>query len=136
MEPLWQKWLSSAIESLDAALLLEKNGYRRSSASRGYYAAYQAATAILLYLEQVPPDGREAWSHAATPDLLQRMPGSFWKQDKKNDTAARLADLYKLRIVADYQFERGMSNSDLDIALKSASYTIRTIVGVMKARKS
>ena len=136
MEQPWQKWLSSAIESLDAALLLEQHGYIRSSASRGYYAAYQAATAILLYLRQVPPDGREAWSHDTTPDLLQQMPGIFWKQDKKNDASARLADLYKLRIIADYKFERNITDSNLNMALKSASYSVRIIAGVLKTRKS
>ena len=134
-EQSWNKWLNSAVESLEAALVLEQHGFLRSSASRGYYAAYQAATALLLYSRQRPPEGREAWSHDLTPDLLQRIPGAFWNQDRKNDASARLADLYKLRIVADYKFGGNISDSELNTALKSASYTVRIVAKVIGARK-
>jgi hypothetical protein len=56
---------------------LEKSGHFRSSASRGYYAGYQAATSLLLYAKQVPPEGREAWSHEATPELIRKLPLLF-----------------------------------------------------------
>ena len=131
MEQSWQKWLYSASDSLDAAFLLKQHGHVRSSASRGYYAAYQAATAVLLYSGQKPPDGREGWGHEATPDLLRKLHGVPWKQDKKNDLSIRLADLYKLRIVADYKFGMDMNEVDLRSGLKSANYAVRIIGAVL-----
>ena len=135
MEQSWRKWLNSAVDSLDAALLLEQHGHVRSSASRGYYAAYQAATAFLLYSGRTPPDGREGWGHEATPDLLRKLFGVPWKQDKKNDLSVRLADLYKLRIIADYKFGIDMNEADLRSGLKSASYTVRIIGAVLVTGK-
>ena len=66
MEP-WQLWQDMARESEQAARLAEDGGCPRSAASRYYYAAYQAVTALLLYRGLTPPEGREAWSHEDTP---------------------------------------------------------------------
>jgi len=67
----WQLWQGMAREAVEAAWLAEAGGCLRSSASRYYYAAYQAVTALLVYRGLTPPADREAWSHEDTPDLLQ-----------------------------------------------------------------
>lgn len=110
-EQSWRRWLDSAVDSLDAA--------------------YQAATALLLYSKQPPPSERQAWSHEATPELVQNLPAPFWKQDKRNAVASRLSDLYKLRIRADYKFGSDADTFILEDALKSASYVVRTIGSVL-----
>ena len=60
-------WLAMARESLmatDAALAVRA---WRPAASRAYYAAYQAATAMLIHAGVTPPkigkELREAWPH-------------------------------------------------------------------------
>lgn len=61
-----------ATESQRAALCAESTKCYRSSVSRHYYAAYQAVTSVLLCAGNVPPAAREAWSHEATPTLLEQ----------------------------------------------------------------
>jgi hypothetical protein len=105
---LWLDWLAAADDSLIAGRITEQAA-SRSAASRYYYASYQAATAILLYLGLTPPgvqaDGemRGAWNHALTPVLLE----SSVERVGANATARRelrrkIALLYKVRIKADY----------------------------------
>lgn len=67
----WQAWLEMARESQEAAQQAEANGHFRSAASRYYYAAYQAVTALLLYRRVPTPEDRQAWSHDQTPDLIR-----------------------------------------------------------------
>ena len=75
---MWEEWLAAAEDSLSGARLCDPDALR-SAASRYYYAAYHAATAILHYLEVTPPahapgdaEAREAWSHVLTLVLLER----------------------------------------------------------------
>jgi len=133
MEEPWQKWLIAAVDSFAAARLLEEHGHTRSCASRCYYAAYQGATALLLYAKQVPPVEREAWSHEVTPELVQKLPAPFWVRQPRNQVASRLGDLYKLRLRADYKFEGdvGTETFVLRDALKSSSHVVRTIISVL-----
>lgn len=56
----WQLWQEMARVSKEAAQLAETGGCLRPAASRYYYAAYQAVTALLLYQGLKPPEGREA----------------------------------------------------------------------------
>lgn len=62
----WEIWLRMAQGSLAAARLLAAQGEARSSASRAYYAAYQAVTAILLYHNMTPPVKRAAMMQRPT----------------------------------------------------------------------
>lgn len=80
----WQSWREMAQESEKAARLAEADGCLRSAASRYYYAAYQAATALLLYRGLTPPAEREAWSHENTPQLM-------WEQMEPHHPLARQA---------------------------------------------
>ena len=92
-----------ARESERAARLAEAGECPRSAISRYYYAAYQSATALLLYRRLTPPAEREAWSHVDTPllvsdDLSKIIP----KRQVRTELMRRSRELYKMRIVADY----------------------------------
>ncbi|MDQ2687344.1 MAG: HEPN domain-containing protein [Armatimonadota bacterium] len=103
----WQQWQEMARESERAAHLAESAGCYRSAASRYYYAAYQAATALLVYRGLTPPATREAWSHPDTPILIKtELRTLIPSRDRRNDLAARLKTLYALRVSADYAASR------------------------------
>ena len=121
----WEKWWNMAQGSLKAAHVLEVFGEQRSSVSRAYYAAYQAATALLLYGRQIPPVGREAWSHEATPELVTRLPGTILVPPVAQDMRKRLSSLYDLRLVADYQGERDIDELALRSTLRDAAFIIK-----------
>lgn len=106
---MWEEWFAAAKDSLSGARVCEREAFR-SAASRYYYAAYHAATAILHYLEVTPPahapgdaEAREAWSHAVTPVLLER---HLEKYEVNAAARRRLRQkmelLYRARIDADY----------------------------------
>lgn len=102
MEP-WRQWQIMAQESEKAARAAEAEGCLRSAASRYYYAAYQAATALLVYRGLTPPQDRQAWPHDLTPDLVvEQLEPLLRSRDRRNDMARRLRELYKRRVVADY----------------------------------
>jgi len=131
----WRLWQEMARESEEAARLAEAGGCLRPAASRYYYAAYQAATALLLYRGLTPPLGREAWNHEDTPALLQdQLRTLIRSRDKRNDLAARLVDLYRVRIIADYQGRRVVSLSRLAGAGRDARYILRVMEDVLPER--
>ncbi len=131
----WRLWQEMARESEEAARLAEAGGCLRPAASRYYYAAYQAATALLLYRGLTPPLGREAWNHEDTPALLQdQLRTLIRSRDKRNDLAARLVDLYRVRIIADYQGRRVVSLSRLAEAGRDARYILRVMEDVLPER--
>lgn len=131
----WRLWQEMARESEEAARLAEAGGCLRSAASRYYYTAYQAATALLLYRGLTPSLGREAWNHEDTPALLQdQLRTLIRSRDKRNDLAARLVDLYRVRIIADYQGRRVVSLSRLAGAGRDARYILRVTEDVLPER--
>ena len=90
-----------AQDSLQSARDLDP-GNPRSAISR-YYAAYQSITAVLLFLQQTPPEEREAWSHVDTPDLVVTafIPVMF-SRDQRREIQHDLNRLYVMRCDADY----------------------------------
>jgi len=131
----WRLWQEMARESEEAARLAEAGGCLRSAASRYYYTAYQAATALLLYRGLTPSLGREAWNHEDTPALPQdQLRTLIRSRDKRNDLAARLVDLYRVRIIADYQGRRVVSLSRLAGAGRDARYILRVTEDVLPER--
>jgi len=131
----WRLWQEMARESEEAARLAEAGGCLRSAASRYYYTAYQAATALLLYRGLTPSLGREAWNHEDTPALPQdQLRTLIRSRDKRNDLAARLVDLYRVRIIADYQGRRVVSLSRLAEAGRDARYILRVMEDVLPER--
>ena len=129
----WKKWWHRAVDSLDAAKVLQRHGNLHPSASRAYYAAYQAATAALLHQKLVLPglEDREAWSHQATPTLLATTQTSSrpssWNQNTRHIMAKRLATLYKLRLRADYKMNVEVSEAALAQAIRDATFIVRSI---------
>ena len=121
----WERWWNMAQGSLAAAQLLAKEGEVRSSASRAYYAAFQAVTALLLYHEMTPPNGREAWSHEATPELFRRLSGTIISEDARKDIKQRLEASYELRVVADYISQANPEKAKLKLSLKDAAFTVK-----------
>lgn len=125
MEP-WQLWLEMALDSMQAANTLADNKFWRSSASRRYYAAFQAVTALLLYSRLTPPPDREAWSHEDTPDiLLDHLIPLVSSRDRRKDLANRLRELYKVRVVADYIGSVAFSEERVSSARKDAGYIVK-----------
>lgn len=112
--PDHRSWLSVALESYEAGKAAADLGLDRSALSRFYYAAYQAATAGLLYRGVTPPtllaeDGslREAWSHSETPELfVVQMEPLIPSKDQRQRVRNHLAALYRKRIRADYLMEQ------------------------------
>ena len=127
----WERWWEMAQGSLKAAQLLAVQGETRSSASRAYYAAYQAVTAILLYYKMTPPDGREAWNHGETPELIWKLSGAVTTQDARKDVASRLVVCYTLRLTADYISREEVKEIALKTALKNASFIVRLAKDVL-----
>ena len=121
----WERWWLMAQGSLIAAQTLADIQESRSSASRAYYAAYQAVTAILHYSRLTPPDGREAWSHADTPELLRNLQNTVIKQGPRRDISLRLEQSYRLRLDADYIAAAEIVPSRLKVTLKDASFIVK-----------
>jgi len=132
----WEKWWHRAVDSLESANLLQKHGHLHSGISRGYYAAYQAATAALLYQKLIPPtlEDKEAWSHQDTPRLLRTTQTSFWDKNTRNDLSKRLSTLYLLRLKADYRMRSDINEPTFIRALKDSSIIVRRIGTVLSLR--
>lgn len=64
-----KQWLTAAYESHKAAELASDRKLFRSSVSRAYYALYQAGTALMLHLGEVPPS-QGNWSHPRLATLF------------------------------------------------------------------
>ena len=128
----WQLWWEMACESEAAARQAEADGHLRSSASRYYYAAYQAVTALLLYRGMTPPAEREAWGHIETPPLLRDYLRSLIRlRDKRSDLAARLVDLYRLRLAADYESHSLVDAAKITRAARDAGYILKITGGIL-----
>lgn len=121
----WERWWAMAQGSLAAATLLRTQGEVRSSASRAYYAAYQAITAVLLYQGKTPPEGREAWSHEATPELFWKLSGTVLTQDARRDASSWLEASYALRVRADYVSVAEVTELALRSSIKDASFILK-----------
>ena len=125
---LWRKWQELARESERAARLAESEGCYRSAASRYYYAAYQAATALLLCQRLTPPQDREAWSHDDTPALVVRETGPVMRsRDTRNDIARRLKELYRLRLSADYRPGATVASAHVSSAGRDARFILKLV---------
>ena len=131
----WDQWRALARGSERAARLAEAGECPRSAASRYYYAAYQAATALLLYRGLTPPAGREAWNHADTPALLQdQMQPLMRSRDKRGDISRRLADLYRLRVAADYEASELVGAGRVQAAGRDARFVLRVAGDILPER--
>jgi uncharacterized protein (UPF0332 family) len=133
MDEAWEQWQRMAVESQMAAHLLAGAGHLRPSASRYYYAAYQAATALLLYGKVIPPEQREAWSHEATPQLLKsQLSRVVRSRDVRNSMGERLSALYHPRVTCVYQAGQKIDRDDLERARKDAGYVMKVAGDALK----
>lgn len=115
-----------ALDSQQSALLLQTQGRSRSCASRIYYAAYQAVTAVLLYRGCVPPVGREAWSHEVTPQLIvEQWEPLIRSLDRRRELERSLRRLYDLRVSADYVGNDPIEPSAVVKGLRDGNYLIK-----------
>jgi uncharacterized protein (UPF0332 family) len=127
----WRQWIMIAEESRRAALeMTDEPAFRRSRASRYYYAAYQAVTALLLYEGQTPPivDGieRESWSHEVTPTMaLDNLGRVLPVRKKRYQIRSGLQELYKIRIFADYSGANEITAERLKAARKLSSHIVK-----------
>lgn len=130
--PDWDLWIGMARESLEAATAAMEKGLGRSAMSRFYYAAYQAATAALLYRGLTPPADREAWTHDDTPLLMvQQLSPVVPRRDVRRDLLRRVSGLYRRRLIADYRAKQTLSANDLQEARRDAGYVVSTLGGVL-----
>lgn len=132
----WQRWQEMARESERADRLAEAEDCFRSAASRYYYAAYQAATALLIYRGLIPPADREAWSHEGTPNVVADDLGKIVpSRDKRQNLATRLKRLYDLRLIADYKASRRATASAVQKAGRDARHILSVAQDVLPERK-
>lgn len=104
----------------------------RSSASRFYYASYQAMTALLRYKgDLTPSQDREAWNHEDTPNMVvAHLAHLIPQRGRREDLKNRLRLLYKIRISADY-----ISADDVQTHLgkvrKDAEFLVKVAKGIV-----
>jgi uncharacterized protein (UPF0332 family) len=116
-EPLCVQWIEKSKKAQLAALELVSVAID-SAASRFYYAAYQAVTALMHSRGHHPPqiDGvqREGWTHEDTPFMVENMLKPVLTQGQRRQVAGDLRKLYRFRIYADYAGERGITGAQLE----------------------
>lgn len=128
----WRQWRDLMRESERAARLAEAEGCPRSAASRYYYAAYQAVTALLVYRGLTPPTDQEGWSHVLTPTLLRDETATLIpSRDRRNDLAMKLRELYDLRIEADYIASRTVSQGRIVTARRDSGFIVSIMGNIL-----
>lgn len=113
--------LERAEQSLGAAQELTARGYYDFAASRAYYAAFYAATALLL------PEGLEPSKHSG---VIASVHQRFVKTGKlDNEQGKALNWLFELRGVGDYGVTKHVSRQDAEQAIQAA----RSFLNAVKA---
>ncbi len=116
--------LERAVQSLDAARQLASAGHFDFAASRAYYAAFYAATAILL------GEGVEVNKHSAVIALMHQRFVKTGRLSKEQGKA--LNWLFELRSVGDYGGTAHVSREQVDRAIQAAEgfvSAIRSLLG-------
>lgn len=118
-----------------AARLCLKKRFFRASANRAYYAAYQAATALLLHSRLVPRPDYGNWNHLKTITNLEntnvkRLLETY--RSKSIIVRQNLGRLYALRCQADYDPAARIEGPDCRNALRlsvSVANLAKEIIG-------
>jgi hypothetical protein len=127
----WQRWLVMAQESEVAAGLLAGNGIFRPAASRYYYAAFQAATAMLHYQGKLAPPIIEGirwehWGHDKTPKMISdNLKEIIPSQVKRRDLRGKLELLYRMRLFADYATQEVITKKQLYLLKRNARFIVK-----------
>ena len=111
--------LERAEQSIQAAQQLAQEGYYDFAASRAYYAAFYAATAILLH------DGLELSKHSAVIASIHQRFVKTGKLDKEQGKA--LNWLFELRAVGDYGGTEHVSRQEVEQAIEAAREFLEAI---------
>lgn len=116
-----REWLQLSKQNELAATQLLDASFHRSSVSRFYYSAFAAAHAVLIERAYTLPDLGN-WSHKALPEAIKA--GLGGDRDAKL-YAMRLAELYVLRIEADYGVNRSVDRREAVRSRKLAGPILR-----------
>ncbi len=116
--------LERAEKSIQAARQLTSGGHHDFAASRAYYAAFYAATAILLY------EGLEFRKHSGVIASIHRC---FVKTGKlSQDYGKDLNWLFELRSIGDYGVTVHVSQQDAEKAICLAKSFLRAIESLLQ----
>jgi uncharacterized protein (UPF0332 family) len=118
-------WQEISRESLVAAKSLSQDSRWRSAVSRAYYAAYASVSGALDGLAEFPKD-RRGPSHDLLPVLVMTYLTRIGFFDRRK-VAAASRRLYRYRISADYEPPTLIDRAFAGMALRDASFIVRTI---------
>ena len=111
--------LERAEQSIQAARQLASSSFYDFAASRAYYAAFYAATAVLLH------EGLEFSKHSAVIALIHQRFVKTGKLDKEQGKA--LNWLFELRSVGDYGGTAHVSRQEVEQAIEAAEKFLEAI---------
>ncbi|HVP04580.1 MAG TPA: HEPN domain-containing protein [Dehalococcoidia bacterium] len=119
-----ERHIRKARESLASARADVRAKRHNSAANRAYYAAFQAAVAALLRAD-IRPAERTLWQHRF---VLSQFSGTLVRRRKRlpSDLPARMAELLRLRLAADY----GPDQVTARDAARSLRHSTRIVEGV------
>ena len=116
----------SSSQEFSAAQRLRAAGYYRSSVSRSYYAAFSAATDVLLKSGAVFPAGYECPPHRDVPVLLERHMGQLGRR-RLSEVKSAVRRLYSARLEADYRERTRIDEAIARNALRDACTVLREL---------
>lgn len=111
--------LERAEQSIQAARLLAASSFYDFAASRAYYAAFYAATAVLLH------EGLELSKHSAVIASIHQRFVKTGKLDKEHGKV--LNWLFELRSVGDYGGTAHVSSEEVDRAIDAADKFVKAV---------
>jgi len=117
--------MERAGQSIEAAHELTRKGYYDFAVSRAYYAAFYAATALLLN------NDLETSKHSGVIALIHQHFVKTGKLDK--ELGKDLNWLFEMRGVGDYGVTSHVSKSEADRAIVSAKNFVEVIGNMLKS---
>lgn len=128
MKPEYEQEIAANLEraekSIQAAKELATSGFYDFAASRSYYAAFYAATAVLLY------EGLEFSKHSGVIASIHQRLVKTGKLDKEQ--GKELNWLFELRNVGDYGVTIHVSQQDTEKAIRVAENFLRIIKSLIR----
>lgn len=116
--------IERADQSLSAAVDLQAQGYCDFAASRAYYAAFYAATSLLLY------EGLEFGKHSGVVAAIHQR---FVKTGKLTQAQGKnLNWLFELRSVGDYGGATHVTRQECEQAIRVAQDFVSAIKGLLQ----
>lgn len=98
------EWKKLSRDCERSAQKLRDSGYLRGCVNRAYYAAYSAATMLLLANGYTPGARREGPPHGDVLDMTGRV--TSIPADRLDIISQKMRTLYKMRLDADYFAKR------------------------------